>query len=235
MDDLSDRLLKERPQLPFILPLVVFGAFLFAESSLPQAKWLLYPLKAVATGLCLWWFRQQYKNLCWRWGWLSIVVGVVVAVQWIGMEEFFKAYWHYPGLPMIGGSAWDGEGVFYPFEAFGTDRAALLTWLTFRIAGAVIVVPIMEELFWRGFLLRIFVGRYFERVELGEFTWASCLLVAGLFALAHPWYISAFVCALIYNWLLYKTKSIGACVVAHAITNLLLWVYILTTGSWWLS
>lgn len=234
MPDLTERLLKERPQLPFILPLVIFGAFLFAESSFPEAKWLLYPLKAVATGLCLWSFRQYYRELCWRWSWLGVIVGLIVAIQWIGMEEFFKAYWQYPALPMLGSSAWEGTA-FNPLKAFGGHGSAVGTWLGFRIVGAVIVVPIMEELFWRGFLLRLLVGRYFERVELGEFTWLSCLVVAGLFALVHPWYISAFVCALIYNWLLYKTRSIGACVIAHAVTNLLLWVYILTTGSWWLG
>ncbi|NIA08162.1 MAG: CAAX prenyl protease-related protein, partial [Actinobacteria bacterium] len=207
-----------------------------AEAQWPDAKWLLYPLKTIATGLCLWWLRGQFKELSWHWSWWGIVIGVVVVVQWVGMEEFFKAYWHYPALPVIGAEAdWNMEKVFNPETYFGGRNLSFWVWIAFRMAGAVIVVPIMEELFWRGFMLRLLVGRYFERVQLGEFSWFSCLATAGLFALMHPWYISAFACALIYNWLMYKTKSMLACMVAHALTNLLLWVYILNFDAWWLG
>ena len=235
MSELRQRLLRQYPHWPYVLPIVVFGLFLLGEAQFPQIKWLLYPLKTVATGLCLWWVWSEFKDLSWRWSWWAIAIGIVVAVQWVGMEEFFSAKWHYPALPLLGADAWDTESVFNPVEEFGGRGGVFWLWIAVRMAGAVIVVPIMEELFWRGFLLRLFVGRYFEKVELGEFTWFSCFMVAGLFALAHPWYISAFVCALFYNWLLYKTKSIKACIVAHALTNLLLWVYILLFDAWWLS
>ena len=238
MSGLRERLFRTRPQLPFVLPIIVFGAFLFAESEWPdgkwpQAEWWLYPLKAVTVGLCLWWLRKEFKGLSWKWSWWAIVIGVIVAVQWIGMEEFFKANWRYPPLPVVGGATeWDRV---CPPDFLGDQGWSFWLWISFRMAGAVIVVPIMEELFWRGFFLRLFISRYFERVELGEFSWFSCFAVAGLFAVVHPWYISAFVCALFYNWLLYKTKSILACVVAHGITNLLLWIYVLYFDAWWLG
>ena len=84
------RLLEERPQLPYILPLVVFGAFLALENYWPDAKGWLYPGKTLATGICLWLLRREFKGLAWRWSWLGIVIGVVVVVQWVGMEEFFR-------------------------------------------------------------------------------------------------------------------------------------------------
>ncbi len=258
MSGLRERLFRTRPQLPFVLPIIVFGAFLLAESEWPQAKWLLYPLKTLATAGCLWWVWGQFKSLCWRWSWLGVVIGVVVVVQWVGMEELFKEYWRYPPLPVVGSQVvWEEdidsdspeeEGqkeiqgrddekprLFNPEKEFGGRNAKFWLWIAIRMIGAVIVVPIMEELFWRGFFLRLFISRYFERVELGEFSWFSCLAVAGLFALTHSWYISAFICALFYNWLLYKTKSILACVVAHGLTNLLLWIYVLRFDAWWLS
>ena len=236
MSKLRERLFRERPHLPYVLPIIVFGIFLLVESEFSQAKWLLSPLKYLATGLCLWWVRGEFKTLSWRWSFWAILIGLVVVVQWVGMEEFFKRNWRYPALPVMGGeNDWDMTEGFNPVDFFGGKGASFWLWIAFRMTGAVIVVPLMEELFWRGFLLRLLVGRYFERVELGEFTWFSCLAVAGLFALAHPWYISAFICALFYNWLLYKTKSILACVVAHGLTNLLLWIYILRFDAWWLS
>ena len=253
------RLLEERPQLPFILPLVVFGSFLALENYWPEAKGWLYPAKTLATGICLWLLRREFKGLAWRWSWLGIVIGVVVVVQWVGMEETFKAYWRYPPLPLVGAEViWDEDTpsdrsnevelpgpqgqdedskIFNPEKAFGGRNLRFWIWIAIRMIGAVIVVPIMEELFWRGFLLRFFESRfrYFEKIPLGEFGWYPCLAVAVLFALVHPWYISAFVCALLYNWLMYKTRSILACIVAHALTNLLLWVYILYFNAWWLS
>ena len=231
------KLFDERPQLPFILPLLIFGVFLALENHAPQAKFWLYPTKTLATALCLWLLRRHFKCLSWRWSWLGIVIGLVVVVQWIGMEEFFSKYWRYPPLPVFGGEGtWTGE-YFNPETHFGRRNLSFWIWIAIRMSGAVIVVPVMEELFWRGFLLRFFESRfrYFERIKLGEFGWFSCFAVAGLFALAHPWYISAFVCALFYNWLMYKTRSLLACVVAHALTNLLLWVYILYFSAWWLS
>ena len=238
MSERTRQLFKERPQLPYVLPLVIFGAFLAAEGQYPAAKWWLYPAKTLATGICLWWLWREFKALSWRWSWLGIVIGVVVVAQWIGMELFFKNYWHYPALPMVGAETdWNMADSFNPETHFGGRTLKFWIWIAIRMVGAVIVVPIMEELFWRGFLLRFFESRfrYFERVALGEFGWLSCLAVAGMFALVHPWYISAFVCALIYNWLMYKTRSLLACVVAHGLTNLLLWIYILRFDAWWLS
>ena len=231
------RLLQERPQLSYVLPLIVFGAFLLLETYWPEAKWWLYPAKTLATGICLWLLRREFKILSWRWSWLAILIGVVVAFQWVGMEEVFRKYWQYPPLPVLGGKGTWAEEYFNPQVYFGGRNPSFWIWIAIRMTGAVIVVPIMEELFWRGFMLRFFESRfrYFEKIQLGEFGWYSCLAVAGLFALTHSWYISAFVCALLYNWLIYKTKSILACVVAHGLTNLLLWVYILYFNAWWLS
>ena len=236
MPELTKRLFRERPHLPYVLPLVVFGSFLAVEGYWPQAKWWIYPAKTLATGACLWWLRREFGNLSWRWSWWGIVIGVVVVVQWVGMEEIFRARWHYPPLPLVGGEGTWHAG-FNPEEAFGGRNVSFWIWIGIRMTGAVIVVPIMEELFWRGFLLRFFESRfrYFERVKLGEFGWYACLAVAGLFALVHSWYISAFVCALFYNWLMHKTKSMLVCVVAHGLTNLLMWIYILYSSAWWLS
>ena len=36
------------------------------------------------------------------------------------------------------------------------------------------------------------------------------------------------------TWLYVRTKSIWDCVVAHAVTNLLLGIYVIWTGSWYL-
>jgi CAAX prenyl protease-like protein len=93
-------------------------------------------------------------------------------------------------------------------------------------------VPVVEELFWRGFLLRWVISANWEGHPVGIFTMRSFLWVVLLFTLAHPeWLAAAVYCALM-NILLYWKKDLWLCIVAHSTSNLLLVFYILMTGSW---
>jgi CAAX prenyl protease-like protein len=112
----------------------------------------------------------------------------------------------------------------------------VLYWLTVtaRFARLVIIVPLLEEIFWRGFLLRYLIREDFSKVPLGAYSHLSFFGVAGLFMLVHqtPDWPAAFVTGLIFNGLLVRTKSLGTCVAAHAITNLGLGIYIMATRQW---
>ncbi len=100
--------------------------------------------------------------------------------------------------------------------------------------GAVLVVPVMEELFWRDYLWRqILAPSDFKLAEVGEFGWAPFLIVPLAFATVHGnWWLTAVVWGLMIAILLVSTKSLGACIVAHAVTNLLLALYVLHTHDW---
>jgi uncharacterized protein len=102
-----------------------------------------------------------------------------------------------------------------------------------RVMGAVLVVPVMEELFWRSFLLRYLIDPDFESVPIGRFTWPSFLITTALFGFEHQLVIAGMVAGAIYNIVLYKTRSIAHCVLAHAVTNLALACYVLYTGKWY--
>src|SRR5207253_7378060 len=126
-----------------------------------------------------------------------------------------------PALPLTGSRA-----AYDPFAAIDSD-AARTVFIGVRLVGLALVVPVMEELLWRSWLLRIAVREDFKKVALGTFTWASCLISAAAFALVHPEWLSAFLCGLAYNFVLYRTKNLWACIVAHATTNLALGIYVL--------
>ena len=102
----------------------------------------------------------------------------------------------------------------------------------FRIAGAVLVVPLMEELFWRSFLIRYIIDKNFDSVRMGTFTWASFLITAVLFGFEHNYILAGIMAGVFYNLLLYKTRSLAQCVLAHAVTNLALAIYVVSTGKW---
>ena len=98
----------------------------------------------------------------------------------------------------------------------------------------VIIVPIVEELFWRGFLLRYCIREDFENVPFGTFSWRSFLIISVAFCFEHtpPDWPAALVTSALYNIVAYKTRSLRACVIAHAVTNLLLGLYVLKTQQW---
>jgi hypothetical protein len=103
-----------------------------------------------------------------------------------------------------------------------------------RIAGAVLVVPVMEELFWRDYLWRMILApNDFKLAKVGEWGWMPFLIVSGVFSVVHGnWWLTAIVWALMVGALLVYTKSLGACIIAHATTNLLLALYVLKTHDW---
>ena len=101
-----------------------------------------------------------------------------------------------------------------------------------RMIGLAILVPAVEEVFWRGFLARWLVAEKWEEVPIGKFTVSSFLFVTILFTTAHPEWIAAFVyCSLLNGYLIWK-KDLWSCVVAHGVSNLVLGVYVLVTAQY---
>jgi hypothetical protein len=119
-------------------------------------------------------------------------------------------------------------------HAVDSQRAPWLLYLLifFRLLGAVIVVPIFEELFWRSFALRWLIDENFSAVPIGTFTWFSASAVILAFGFEHHRWLAGIFAGLLYHALLYYKKDLSACVIAHAVTNLLLGIYVLLTQQW---
>jgi CAAX prenyl protease-like protein len=144
---------------------------------------------------------------------------VVVLGLWIAPQAFLGA-----------GVRVDG---FDP-TVFGEGSA--LYWMTVaaRFARLVIIVPLVEEIFWRGFLMRYLIREDFTSLPVGAFQWKSFAIVAICFMLVHglaDW-PAALICGVIYNFVAVRTGSLGACVLAHGVTNLGLGLYIMATRQW---
>ena len=102
------------------------------------------------------------------------------------------------------------------------------------ITRAVMIVPVVEELFWRGFILRAFVNwDRFDQVPLGRFTWMAFLGSSLLSVVQHPgnWGVSM-VCWMLFNGLFYWRKSLLCLMITHGVTNLALYWYVVRTGDW---
>lgn len=219
---------------PRILPFALFMTVIGLEEVLrfmDEKAWisvqdstfaLLYPLKPLIAVIALVFCRRAYTELRWAdltrisqtlW---SVALGLVVFALWINMDWTFGALSEPPG--------------FNPEIFPNPDLRRAMTAI--RIGSAVLIVPVMEEIFWRSFILRYVLNPDFAKVPLGTFTWISFLAGAVLFGLAHHFIIAGVMAGMAYSWLLYKTKSLAQCVLAHAVTNLALAMYVLNTQQW---
>ncbi len=213
--------------------------------SLPETSLLyIYPVKAVVVSLLLILFLKNYDELRFS-DWknlpatlISCIVGVIVFVLWINMAWTIRdlSFALHAVAGKIGlGLQWSAES---PSTVTGYDPYLIQDSFTrnllifSRMFGASLVVPVMEELFWRSFLLRYIVNNEFSRVAVGTFTWGSFLTIALLFGVEHDYLIAGMMAGVAYNLLAVYTKSIAHCILSHGVTNLILGIYVLNSGKW---
>ena len=192
------------------------------ESSAPKAYYIwLYFAKVVVVTATLVWFRTPWKDIQPNPRLLlpAILVGLLVFLEWTVLDKWIP----YPHL--------GSRTSLNPFNAIENPVIRNL-FLVVRFYGLAVMVPVMEELFWRSFLLRYLSNSDFTKLRVGEFSWGAFWLVAAAFGLAHPEWLVAVICACAYALLLRQTKSLFACIVAHSTTNLALGIYVILTQDW---
>lgn len=155
----------------------------------------------------------------------SSLVGVAVFLIWIAPDALFAGYrshWLFQ-------NSLTGSLTFsMPAEARHDGLSILL-----RVLRAAVLVPIVEELFWRGWLMRWIIRHKFEEVPLGTYAPAAFWITAGLFALEHgPYWEVGFLSGAVYNWWMVRVKRVSDLVLAHSVTNACLAAYVLATGRW---
>ena len=147
---------------------------------------------------------------------LAVGVGLVVYVLWVRMDW----PWAMQGTPTG----------YNPFQE-GATVGFILAGI--RVFGAAVVVPLKEELFWRSFLIRWIINPdAFEKVPLGLFSLGSFAATVILFGLEHNLWLAGMMAGAIYNGLLYRTRRLWPCIIAHATTNLALGIHVLITQEW---
>jgi len=155
----------------------------------------------------------------------SLLIGVAIFVLWIAPDLLSPSYRH----SFLFDNALMGAARSSMPEAARHDVPVL--WL--RSLRAVLVVPIIEELFWRGWLMRWLIEPNFQRVPLGAYSAGSFWVVAIMFASEHGAYWDVGLAAgIIFNWWMIRTKSLGDLMLAHAVANACLSAYVVAAGKW---
>jgi CAAX prenyl protease-like protein len=212
------------PALPYVVPMATFMLLLVTGEHLGLGPWE-YPLRAAILAGVLFVFSRKVIDLRAP-HWIgSTLVGVAVFGIWIGPDLLWTGYrdsWLFQ------------NGVTGTVESSvpAEYRDSMMVLLS-RAARAVILVPIIEELFWRAWMMRWLIDVDFTKVPLGTFAPMSFAVTAILFASEHGAYWEVGLAAgLIYNWWMVKTRSLGDCILAHAVTNGLLSAYVVLEGQW---
>jgi CAAX protease family protein len=208
---------------PYVSPFVVFLVLTYIGAQFPGLAHIWYAAKTLVVGTMLFVFRRRYPELRWsrtpvEWM-LGICCGIVVLVVWVAPEKLLA--------PLMMGE----PGGFDP-GSFGLSESARWSVVAIRIFGASVVVPVMEELFWRSFLMRYFVSSNFRQVALGTFRAVSFVLIAIAFGLEHHRWLVGILAGVLYGGLLVWRRDLFSCVLAHGVTNLGLGLYVVRTGHW---
>jgi len=208
----------------YVLPMGSFLLFTFLGGHWPGLFVASYIVKTIVAGVLLILLRRHFTKIKWSSAWLGVIVGIVGIVQWVGMEKLLLHFW--PNYPRLSAEAFD------PFKTISSP-ALLWSFIAIRLLGPVLVVPFMEEYFWRDFLWRtIMAPNDFKMMKIGDWDWQAVIVVALAFASVHIQWMTAIVWGLMIAWLLIRTRSLGACIIAHAVTNLLLGIYVLGWHDW---
>jgi CAAX prenyl protease-like protein len=146
--------------------------------------------------------------------WQAIAVGVLVFVAWVGLDG------RYPLLmPRVSS--------FNPEKTFGAGSLQAWIFIAVRIIGSSVVVPPLEEVFYRSFLYRYLIRSDFLSIPLHHFQWRAFIMIALVFGFGHFEWLPGILCAIAYQGLVCKKDRLGDAIVAHSITNLLLGVWVI--------
>jgi len=217
--------LKKTPALAYIGPFVLFLGLLAVMPQVALDERAKLVVWLVAPAAAIWALSRgvlEFRPARPVW---SVLVGVAVFVLWVGPDQLWPGYrGHWLFQNALLGQVKTSLGA----EAL-RDPVAL--WL--RAARAALVVPVLEELFWRGWLMRWFIEPEFEKVELGRLQWSGFLYTAVLFAMEHgPFWDVGLVAGLVYNGWMVKTGRLSDLILAHAVTNACLCGFVVATGQW---
>jgi len=206
-----------------VAPFAAFTAFLALERAFNVPH--LYPVRVLAVGALLLYGSRAVLPLQAAQVARSLALGALVFAVWIAPDLLWPGY----------RSHWLFENPLFGSAQSSLPRSAKTngTFVFFRTVGCVALVPVVEELFWRGWLIRWLQRSDFWRVPLGTVTRFSFWITALLFASEHgPYWEVGLLAGLAYNWWLVRTRNLADCILAHTATNACLSAWVLTTGQW---
>ena len=212
-----------RQTLAYIAPFGLFVILLAIRRWLPSEIFPVLRFALIAAALAV--FSRDV--IPWRpaFRMASILLGAAVFLVWIGPDALWPGYrnfWLFHN-PITGAAA----------SSLDVRLKANALFIVIRVLESAILIPVLEELFWRGWLMRWLIQPDFENVPMGRYTPRSFWIVALLFASEHGAYWEVgLIAGIAYNAWVVRTRNLADCMLAHGVTNALLAAYVLLFDKW---
>ena len=215
-----------------VAPFVVFLALTALQGTLGEAsRYWMYMAKTCVGAWMVWAMYPLVLEMRWKISVEGVLVGVAVFALWVGLDPYvpkLDALFVMLGLskPKPGDLPWNPV-------AFFADNAAL-GWLFVgvRVFGSALVVPPLEETFYRSFVYRYIANPDFTSFPLKRWHAVSFFVCAALFGFSHNEWLAAILCAMAYQFLVIRHGRLGEAMTAHAVTNFLLAIWVVAKGAW---
>jgi membrane protease YdiL (CAAX protease family) len=229
----SPKELSRHPGLVRFAPFLVVVLLTACQGKLGagSAYWLYFVKTLIGLGLVLA-LRPVIAEMRWAFSWEAVATGILVFAVWVGINGPWSeqsSLWVKLGLVKASTMtvpSWNPE-VFY-------GRGSVLAWffIAVRILGSALVIPPIEEIFYRSFLYRYLAKHEFLSVPLNRFVPLPFLATVAIFGFAHNEWLAGLFCGAAYQWLVIRKGRLGDAMTAHAITNFLLGVWVVWRGDW---
>lgn len=207
------------------------GGGLAGTLGIPMSAYpAVYALRLAVTIALVAWHWPTTRRWLGRPAWWPALLGLVLVIPWVVLATLQRE---------AGFANWAGgtgeRSAFNPFEAYAGNTTAAWGYLLLRGLGLVVVVPIVEELFLRGFLMRYPENEDFWKVPFGGVSAAAVGACAVYAVASHPAEAVAALCWFgIVTGIAASTRRPIDCILAHAGTNLALGAWVIASGAWWL-
>jgi CAAX prenyl protease-like protein len=215
--------MAKSPEMARFLPFAIWVGITALAMAGGDMKFWSYMLKVGVGMWIVWEMRRYIPEVRWTFSWQAIVVGIVVFAVWVGLDPY------YPKNNLLMKDT--VESIWNPFARFGDGSAIAWTLIVIRIFGMTVLVPPIEEAFYRSLVYRYIVKYDFTKVALNHFDGVALVLTSAMFGFMHFQWLPGIICGLAYQWLVIRKGRLGDAMTAHAITNFLLGVYVVWKGG----
>ena len=214
------KFLAASPTAARCVPFLVFLALTVCQGQFsPASAYWFYLAKTIVGAWLIIETRPFVAEMRWAISVEAVVVGILVFVAWVGLDPLYPKFFH---------SGATGD----PQTIFGQNSALAWFFIVVHVVGMTIVVPPIEEVFYRSFIYRFIASKDFLSVPLGRFLPLPFFATAVVFGFAHNEWLAGILCGMTYQWLVIRKSRLGDAMTAHAITNLLLGIWIVWRQDW---
>jgi hypothetical protein len=226
---------ERSPILLRALPFVVFVAPIYLQDrfGVTAPFWVYAARTFLGAGLVCW-MIPRVREMRWAFSLEAVLAGVAVFVLWVGLHPWVPTLGKVLTAVGLGALAPGGgsEDGWNPFRIWGEGSFLAWSFVIIRLAGSSLVVPPLEEVFYRSFLYRLVVRQDFEAVSMRQFDPRAFIGVSVIFGLAHQEWLAGILCGALYQGLVLRRGRLGDAMVAHAITNFLLGLWVIGRDAW---